>query len=84
MNTRSANPWEADCVPPQDCFLREPAVLKLVGVSKMTLRRWEEADLFPKRYQIGPNIVAWRESEVLRWIASREPVATRLCSKEAV
>lgn len=52
-------------------FLREPEVLKLVGVSKVTLRRWEEAGLFPKRYKLGPHSVAWKESEVLAWIANR-------------
>lgn len=83
MTTRSENAQRADCAIARDRFLREPAVLELIRVSKMTLRRWEEADLFPKRYKIGPNIVGWKESEVRCWIASREPVAPSSCSKEA-
>jgi prophage regulatory protein len=56
----------------RDCFLRESEVLKFVGVSKITLRRWEQAGRFPKRYRLGPNTVGWKESEILNWIANRE------------
>jgi len=56
----------------RECFLREPEVLKFVGVSKITLRRWEYAGRFPKRYRLGPNTVGWKESEILNWIAGRE------------
>lgn len=83
MTIQSRAAQKSDCPPFRDCFLREPAVLKLVGVSKMTLRRWEEANLFPKRYKIGPNIVGWKESEVLLWIASRELAASGDCKQEA-
>jgi len=75
MTSELANTGGSVSTTAHDCFLREPAVLKFIGVSKITLRRWEEADLFPKRYKIGPHCVGWKESEVLQWIASRELAA---------
>ena len=66
-----------------DRFLREREVLQFVGVSKMTLRRWEQGGHFPARYKIGPNTVAWKESEVAGWIANRE-VANTTASKKGV
>jgi prophage regulatory protein len=61
-------------------YLRQPEVLTRVGVSWMTLVRWERADTFPKRRKLGPNVVAWLESEIDAWCASREaanPTAAR-------
>ena len=54
------------------CYLRQPDVLARVRVSWMSLRRWEDAGIFPKRRQLGPNTVAWVESEVEDWCASRK------------
>ena len=84
MPTQYENRGAANLAPAQDRFLREPEVLKLVGVSRMTLRRWEEADLFPKRYKLGANSVAWKESELLYWIANREFAAAGACKKEVL
>ena len=50
-------------------FLRLPQVRDLTGVSSTTLWRWERAGTFPPRVQIGPNTVAWRESDIQRWMA---------------
>jgi len=83
MTTQYENRGADNHAPAQDRFLREPEVLKLVGVSRMTLRRWEEAGLFPKRYKIGPNTVAWKESEVLQWIANHKFAVTGTYKKEA-
>jgi len=53
-------------------LLSKKQVLKLIPVSPATLRRWEEAGLFPKRFHIGGNgawqKAFWREEEVLNWI----------------
>jgi prophage regulatory protein len=83
MSTQSENGGANHPAPVVDRFLREPEVLKIIGVSRMTLRRWEEADLFPKRYKIGPNTVAWKESQVRQWIANRESAAPGASEKEA-
>ena len=53
-----------------DRYLREPEVLERVGVSGITLRRWEPQGRFPKRHKIGPRIIAWPESEINNWMAA--------------
>jgi predicted DNA-binding transcriptional regulator AlpA len=45
-----------------DRFLRQQKVLQRVGTSPVNLRHWEKIGIFPKRYKIGPNSVAWKES----------------------
>ena len=57
-------------------FLRLPEVLALVGVSWRTLLRWEREGRFPKRYKIGPRIVAWKDYEIKQWFAERNVAAT--------
>lgn len=47
-------------------YLRLPAVLERVPVSRTTLYRWIREDRFPPPYRIGPNTAAWAESEVLQ------------------
>lgn len=59
-----------------DRYLRQPEVLRLVGVSWRTLLRWEREERFPKRYKIGPRIVAWKESEIKQWFADQDLAAT--------
>ena len=57
---------------PKSRMLRQPEVLARIGVSWMTLRRWEDAGLFPRRIKLGPNSVAWRECDIDEWCASRK------------
>lgn len=38
------------------------------GIGRSTLWRWERAGSFPRRRQVGPGRVGWRESEVDAWI----------------
>lgn len=57
-------------------LLRLPEVLSLVNVSWRTLLRWEREGRFPKRYKIGPRIVAWKECEIQQWFAERDVAAT--------
>jgi prophage regulatory protein len=56
--------------PSPDRYLRQPEVLERVGVSWMTLLRWERLGRFPKRCKIGPRVVAWRESDIDKWFAN--------------
>lgn len=60
MNTQTENKSAIRGDHTSDRYLRQPEVLALVGVSWRTLRRWEPEGRFPKRYKIGPRIVAWR------------------------
>ena len=55
-----------------DRYLRQQEVLQRVGTSPVNLRRWEKIGIFPQRYKIGPNSVAWKESEVNQWFADRQ------------
>ena len=61
-----------------DRYLRHKEVLQLVGVSWMSLRRWEQQGRFPKRHKIGERTVVWLESEINAWIAdNRDRAAGR-------
>lgn len=52
-----------------DRFIRLPEVLDRTGLSSVTIWRKERAGVFPARVRLGPNAVAWRESEVNEWMA---------------
>ena len=54
-----------------DRFLREKQCKDITGLSRTTRWRLERAGLFPKRYQISQNAIAWRESDVQEWLRSR-------------
>ena len=57
-------------------ILRFPDVQKLVPFSNETLRRWEHAGTFPKRFKVNGDTMAaragWSEAEVHAWLAERE------------
>jgi len=52
-------------------YLRQPDVLARVGVTWITILRWERQGRFPKRRKLGPNTVAWVEAEVEEWCANK-------------
>jgi len=54
-----------------DRLLRIKEVKQRVGWSEMTIWRKERDGVFPKRVKIGPNTVAWLESEIDRFIADQ-------------
>lgn len=43
-------------------------VRRLTGMSRPTVRRWEQENRFPKRKRIGLRTVVWVESEINDWI----------------
>jgi prophage regulatory protein len=55
-------------------IIREPEMLRLVGLSRTTLWRREQAGDFPKRRQLSNRSVGWVMSEVMEWISTR-PIA---------
>lgn len=55
-----------------DRFLRLNQVMRITGLSRNALQRQELAGIFPPKYRISSRAVAWKESEVKRWMASRE------------
>ena len=52
-------------------ILRTPEVVRLTGLSRVTLWRLERAKNFPSRLRLAANSVGWREDEVIQWIESR-------------
>lgn len=48
--------------------LRPDEVLRLAGISRTTLNRWEAAGRFPRRIARSPRSVAWRSDEVNAWL----------------
>jgi prophage regulatory protein len=55
-------------------ILRWDDLVKITGLSKRTIARYELEGTFPKRRKIGKVAVGWLESEVDEWMLSR-PVA---------
>ena len=51
-------------------LIRVAEVLSLTGLSRRTLYRKMLAGEFPAAVKIGTNSVAWRESEIVAWIAA--------------
>ena len=43
-----------------------------VGLSAVTIWRLERAGHFPKAIQISRGAIAWRESDIEKWIEARE------------
>lgn len=52
-------------------ILRKPEVIRIVGLSDVTIWRLERAGDFPKRLKLGGNSVGWLESEIANWIQER-------------
>lgn len=52
-------------------ILRKWDVAERVGVSPMTLWRWEKANGFPRRVRLGAASVGYVEEEVDDWLRSR-------------
>lgn len=54
-----------------DRYLRQPEMLARVGLSRTTVWKLEKQGAFPKRRAIVGRTVAWLESEIAEWQASR-------------
>ena len=55
-----------------DILLRLPQVLAIVRASRSSVYSWMAKGLFPKPIRIGPRATAWRWSDILAWIESRQ------------
>ena len=51
--------------------LRRPAVEALIGLSRTTIYEMMKRGEFPKPIKITRKAVAWRESDINAWLASR-------------
>ncbi|WP_089394510.1 helix-turn-helix transcriptional regulator [Pseudomonas delhiensis] len=52
-----------------DRFMRLDEVLHTTGLGKNTLYRRVREGSFPKQVRIGPNSVAWRQSDITEWMS---------------
>ncbi len=57
---------------PDDRIIRFEELSKIVGVSRVTIWRWEQEGKFPLRISLGPGSVGWRKSEIDEWIRSKK------------
>lgn len=55
----------------QERLVRLPVVLARTGKSRAGIYRDIQTGSFPAPVKIGERCVAWRESDVERWIATR-------------
>lgn len=53
-------------------LMRRRAVAERVGLSAVTIWRLERSGRFPKSIRISPGAIAWRETDIERWIEERE------------
>ena len=47
-------------------------IIEITSLSKATILRYVKAGKFPEKVRIGERRVAWREEDVVEWLASRE------------
>jgi predicted DNA-binding transcriptional regulator AlpA len=43
------------------------------GLSRATIYRYTQRNLFPQKRRIGPNRVGWLAAEVIAWVATLPP-----------
>jgi len=54
-----------------DRMMRVPEVVKIVGVSKATLRNMIRDGVFPAPIKISRQAIAWAESTVSNWLRTK-------------
>ncbi|MHB8211049.1 MAG: helix-turn-helix transcriptional regulator [Acidithiobacillus sp.] len=64
-------PMKNEVTATQEVLDRLPAVQARVNASKTSIYGWMKAGDFPQPVKLGPRAVAWRRSDVDRWIGSR-------------
>ena len=51
--------------------VREPERFQITGVSRVEWWKREKRGEAPKRFQLGPNAVAWKLSELIAWVEDK-------------
>lgn len=49
-----------------------PVILKRFPVSRASIYEWMKNGTFPKPVKLGVRRVAWRSSDINKWLADRE------------
>ena len=60
------------------------AVVGAIGVSRVTIYQWTKTGAFPAPIKLSERRIAWRESDVRRWIDSRPTPKAHQIEGEAV
>jgi prophage regulatory protein len=55
-------------------MLRLDEVMKMTGLSRSSIYRYESSSTFPKRRRVGPNAVRWLDTDVEEWMQSRPAI----------
>jgi prophage regulatory protein len=56
----------------EEKFIKWKCLRKLIGdPGRTTVWRWEKEGKFPRRRRLGGRSVAWLNSEIMEWIATR-------------
>lgn len=70
---------------PGDRFLRRDEVERLTGLSRSGIYKRKISDPnFPSAVHLGPNSVAWIESEIRSWMEARVVATRHECAAELV
>ncbi|WJD61292.1 helix-turn-helix transcriptional regulator [Pseudomonas kurunegalensis] len=56
-----------------DRFLRIAEVVRVTGLSRNTIYRRMREGTFPEQVRIGPNSVAWLQSDISAWMSALKP-----------
>ena len=56
---------------PSKNFLRRPAVLAKLGISRTHLYELERSGDFPKHFMLSPRCAVWDEAAVENWMEER-------------
>jgi prophage regulatory protein len=56
-------------------------VTDLTGLSRVTVWRMEQKNMFPQRIALSPRRVGWREDEINEWLESLPRVSSDLQSE---
>ena len=57
-------------------ILRINEVVHLTGLSRVTIWRLEQEDMFPQRVSLSPRRVGWKQNEVMEWLDTRPRVGS--------
>ena len=78
MTTTTLGKAKSLSAPTQLRFIRQPELLARIGVTWITILRWEAAGRFPKRRKLGERVVGWVESEIDEWCANKAAQGSEL------
>jgi prophage regulatory protein len=68
MTNNGASPGGPE--PPGELLWNIKTVIQKTGLSRATIYRYTQRNLFPQKRRIGPNRVGWLAAEVIAWAST--------------